>query len=63
MLREARDRASHATPNDAPNNACPSPAGSGPAFRSPTTWTLVTMRRSVRYEDFDQPTAGARRRS
>lgn len=27
-------------------------------FRSPTTWTLVTMRRRVRYDDYDQPTAG-----
>ncbi len=28
-------------------------------FRSPTTWTLVTMRRSVRYDDDDQPSAGS----
>jgi hypothetical protein len=27
-------------------------------FRSPTAWTLVTMRRSVRYDDFDRPTSG-----
>ncbi len=27
-------------------------------FRSPTTWTLVTMGRSVRYDDFDQPSGG-----
>jgi hypothetical protein len=27
-------------------------------FRSPTTWTLVTMRRRVRYDDYDQPSAG-----
>lgn len=27
-------------------------------FRSATTWTLVTMRRSVRYDDYDQPRAG-----
>ncbi|MBW3616069.1 MAG: hypothetical protein KY439_12300 [Actinobacteria bacterium] len=29
-------------------------------FRSPTSWTLVTMRRRVRYDDYsDQPTAGS----
>ena len=28
-------------------------------FRSPTTWTLVTMRRRVRYDDDDQPSAGS----
>jgi hypothetical protein len=27
-------------------------------FRSPTTWTLMTMRRRVRYDDYDQPSAG-----
>jgi hypothetical protein len=27
-------------------------------FRSPTAWALVTMRRSVRYDDFDRPTSG-----
>ena len=27
-------------------------------FRSPATWTLVTMRRSVRYDDHDQPSGG-----
>ncbi len=27
-------------------------------FRSLTTWTLVTTRRSVRYDDYDQPSAG-----
>ncbi len=28
-------------------------------FRSPTSWTLVTMRRRVRYDDDDQPRAGS----
>ncbi|HEV2810756.1 MAG TPA: hypothetical protein VGV93_10220, partial [Acidimicrobiales bacterium] len=28
-------------------------------FRSPTGWTLVTMRRRVRYDDSDQPSAGS----
>lgn len=27
-------------------------------FRSPTSWTLVTMSRSVRYDDYDQPSGG-----
>jgi hypothetical protein len=27
-------------------------------FRSPTAWTLVTIRRSARYDDFDRPTSG-----